>query len=110
MIGLAWKIKDVSDFMGRTGLYRLNPRAIFSPAEPTRLVSHVLVSECWHNGPNTIIFAANDEGILCDWTELPGTIYGRHDTAGALRAFGYRIIEEKPRESRKTGGGLTLPR
>lgn len=43
------------------------------------------------SGPETYIFAANKNGQVTDWIELPGSFRGALDHERALRNAGYEV-------------------
>lgn len=85
--GEARRICDIPNFMGNTTAYKLSRPVAHHPEKAP--VDIVLVSEVWHHRPATIILPADADYGIASWVELPGTIYGRHDTRGALAVLGF---------------------
>ena len=78
-MGTAKFIKDVScKFKGDMRLYEVEPPMKYDhwhgDSETTERCSKVVVSavHTW-SGPETYIFAADDEGNVLDWSELHGS-------------------------------------
>jgi len=89
MTGTAKKICDIPDFMGQTSLFWVSsPVPHYPDSSPTQ---YVLVSEVWHEQPGTIVLPARPDGSLYSWIELPGTVYGKQDTVGALAELGFKL-------------------
>lgn len=68
--------------------FMLNP-----PLEGHRFVI-VSASVVPYSGPETYIFAADEEGQITGWTELEGSSSGSLDHVQALRDAGYETITE----------------
>lgn len=74
---------------GNARLYRCEPPM---PTEdgPTEYVV-VSATVAWMSGPETYIFAADKDGNITNWCELPGSFRGGLDHDEALRGAGYEV-------------------
>lgn len=91
---IATKIKNLDEFQGHAALYHLS-----EPLEGYDGESHewVIVSSAHipfgFGGCETYIFPANSDGIVLDWSELPGSTKDVYHHATALENAGYTATE-----------------
>lgn len=87
-------IKDkLPGFAGHAALYRLSePLGSDWDEESVKtdlvVVSAAVVTYC---GPETYIFAADEDGQIASWSELPGSMKGTLSHAEALEGAGYEV-------------------
>lgn len=94
----ATKIKDLEGFTGRAALYELSKPIEYDkpwsdrepPAKQTTFVA-VSATNIPFSGPETYIFAANEDGGVIDWCELSGSYRGGLSHAKALNRAGYIV-------------------
>lgn len=92
----ATKIKDLEDFTGDAALYELSEPVEYDepwsdddpPAKQTTFVA-VSATNVPFSGPETYIFAANNEGTVLDWCELSGSYRGGLSHKKALHGAGF---------------------
>jgi len=82
-------IREVVDWKGEAYLYKLEPGGD-CPHEYV-VVSATDVVLGIAAGPETYIFAADSNGEVTDWMELPGSFKGALDHVGALARAGYSL-------------------
>lgn len=76
-------------------LYRVYPPAQYNDFGPDeQQTDYVIVSAVYvpMSGPETYIFAANEEGEVIDWIELSGSFRGDYDHERALKQAGYEVV------------------
>lgn len=85
--------EDISPSGAQQQLYRLSEPLWSWSDEPADAAEYVLVSAVFAmiSGPETYIFAANPEGEVLSWSDLPGSFQGARNHEEALRGAGYRI-------------------
>jgi len=87
----AWFVRELMGYAGKAVLFRCEPGG---PLPDHVVVSAVVVWGC----PETYIFAADPNGEVTGWGELPGSFRGSLDHETALRNAGYEIVRgEDPR-------------
>lgn len=94
------KVKDLSEsFQGNAALYRLSEKVDFGTVwddedneMPEGQTDHVVVSanNVMFSGPETYIFAANQDGEVISWCEMPGSFQGSLDHEAALTRAGWK--------------------
>jgi hypothetical protein len=91
-------VKDVSEnFIGTARLYRVDPPIAHSydfeketyTAHADFIVSSAVNAYC--DGPETYLFAADENGKILDWSELEGSFRGGLDCDKAIRDAGYEL-------------------
>lgn len=98
-IEVVYQSFDLSDgpkFDRVASLYRLDPayRGDYI-REAVRYVRVSSLSASFSSGdPETMIFAADSEGEVTSWVELPGSYRGGTDHAQALKGLGYEVVGE----------------
>lgn len=63
-----------------------------APCESTEYV-WVSAANVVYSGPETYIFACDEDGEVTDWSELPGSLRGDLNHEAALTGAGYEIKE-----------------
>ena len=77
-------IKNLTDMRGDARLYRMDP--------PYQNNEYVVVSAVnTYSGPETFIFASNENGHIEDYLELPASIVGDLNHTRVLINAGYTI-------------------
>jgi hypothetical protein len=79
-------VKDLQDFTGQAGLYRLSSKVHLDRFDDQGFDHVVVSSVVAYSGPETLIFPADEYGIL-DWLELAGSYRGGLDHLQALEGF-----------------------
>ena len=90
-------VRDLTGWRGDVKLYRLDPPYAYADAYPEPLtVTHVAVSAASvpYSGPETYVFAADEQGEVVDWCELPGSFRGGLDHQRALDGFLAEAVAE----------------
>lgn len=84
-------VKEITGNRADQRLYSLSePYDVKSWADGTveRTITHVVTSAVsTYSGPETYLFAADEEGDVIDWMELPGSFRGSLDHDAAIAAF-----------------------
>jgi hypothetical protein len=88
-------VRSLEGFAGDARLYRLSACVKYGYGKVVE-ADHIVVSAAivQYSGPETYIFAADAEGKILDWTELPGSFKGSLNHARALREAGFSAVEE----------------
>ena len=77
-------IKNLTDMRGDARLYRMDP--------PYQNNEYVVVSAVnTYSGPETFMFASNENGHIEDYLELPASIVGELNHTRVLTNAGYTI-------------------
>lgn len=92
-------VRDVSDnFNGTAHLFKVNPPIAFSDSwdEETLTTEYIVASSltaAFDTGrPETFLFPTNEEGVILDWGELPGSQRGTTNIDAVLTEAGYEVI------------------
>lgn len=98
-LGTATLIKDrLPGSNGHAALYRLSEPLIPESMDENVIdvYEYVVVSavNVPYSGPETYIFAADSDGNIIDFAELPGSFRGALDHRLALRSAGYNVVLE----------------
>lgn len=92
-VNTATLIKEgLPDFTGQANLYRLDPPIAADDSEKgpwEYVVTSAVVAP--YTGPETYIFASDENGEVVDWGELNGSYRGALDHEQALRNAGYEV-------------------
>lgn len=97
---LAKLVKELDNFAGKAGLYKLDPPMKYTKwdfetdEEVEYKTEYVVVSPAnvMFSGPETYIFASDENGEVTDWMELAGSFRGGLNRERALNKAGY-IVE-----------------
>lgn len=90
MSGTARLVKErLPNFNGHANLYWLDPPMEYED----KTIEYVVVSatNVIFSGPETYIFAADSQGEVEDWEDLPGSFQGGLDHTAALADAGYVV-------------------
>lgn len=87
----AKKIKDLDGFRGEAALYEVSPplRDYMGEKEYKFIVVSAVDSIY---ATETYIFGSNEEGVVTDWTELPGSQKDLLDHEIVLKEAGYTTL------------------
>ena len=93
--GIATFVRTLDeDFTGDARLYRLEPPITYPEWGERETAEYVIVSavNAFYTGPETYIFAADENGNVLDWGELDGSFRGSCDHNAALSRAGYGVV------------------
>lgn len=93
-------IRDLTgaDSVTKASLYKLDPPidcgGLFDDGEPdTSTYVRVSAANVPFGGPETYIFASDDQGAVTNWSELEGSYKGGLDHVAALAGAGYEVVQ-----------------
>lgn len=77
-------------------LYRLDRPYTYERTKETVTSEYVVVSatDAPFSGPETYVFQCDEDGVIINWTELPGSIRGDYSHEEIIEAF-CRAAEEE---------------
>lgn len=94
-------VKDVSaKFRGEARLYRLDQAIEYGwdwDSEQYKGSTNFVVASAanvWYGGPETYVFASDEEGNVLDWSEKAGSFQGGLDHDRAIQGFEESYREE----------------
>ncbi len=76
-------------------------RGVMNLYETNGAPKHVVISACFApcSGPETYIFASDEEGDITDWCEMKGSLRGTLDHGEAIVAAGWKLAEAQGKAS-----------
>lgn len=93
-------VKKLEQYHGDARLYRLAPSLEYSTMTDDeglpvlQLTEYLVVSSLEDITVETLIFAAEADGDITDWTDLDGSVRGETTHARVLSSLGYNLEEE----------------
>jgi hypothetical protein len=98
---IAHKITKLKDFRGEAELFRMEPPhegheyVAVSAIKPKPTGMPEIDNIPGLLDPETYIFGADAEGVVVDWSDLPGSFKGAMDIPQALRNAGYEVADAR---------------
>lgn len=89
--GKAFFVREILGMSGRAELFRFDPPIRNRGNE----ISFAVVSACivdYINRPETYLFAADKDGEILSWEDLPGSQNGTIDIDAVLTEAGYEVV------------------
>jgi hypothetical protein len=99
------KIKDIAG-VGKASLYQLSESVMFEASivgyddYQYQTTNHIVISginanpDMFAQRPETLIFAANEEGEILSWIDLDGGIVGINSHEEVIRRNGWELIND----------------
>lgn len=85
-------IREIEGWKGHASLYKLSEPLGWPEENKFDFVIASAVN-AFGDGPETYLFGSNEQGVVLDWMELPGSMKGTWSHSEALKAAGYIVAD-----------------